>query len=89
MSNEEIIIGDKMIEARLKKKSNKLNISLDSLIERYIKIGLFMDDFYEPPQLTSEEVRELIRKDAERDRKRGIPPRKHNHDVFIGILNKD
>lgn len=79
-----MIINDKEIETRLKKKSAKLNISLDELIERYIKLGLFTDDYYEPPKLTSEEVKEIIRKDAERDRKRGIPPMKHNPDAFVG-----
>ena len=35
MSDNEIIIGDEMIEAKLREKSNKLNISIDELIDRY------------------------------------------------------
>ena len=51
-----IIIGDDMIENRLKEKSIKLGISVDELIDRYIRRGLYSDDYYESPQLTMEEL---------------------------------
>ena len=88
MSDKKILIGDKMIEEQLKEKSAKLGISLYELIDRYVKRGLFMDDYYEPPKLTREELEEICKKDVEKDRKRGIPPKKHNSDVFIGRWNK-
>ena len=77
-----------MLELELKEKSNKLNISVDKLINRYIKRGLFMDDYYEAPQLTLEELMELSRKYVEKDMKNGIPPKKHNFDGLIGICNR-
>lgn len=77
-----------MVEAHLKEKSAELNISLDDLVDRYIRRGLFMDDYYKPPKITAEEFMEMCRKDVEKDRKRGIRPKKHNFDVFIGRWNK-
>lgn len=88
MSDNEIIIGDEMIEAKLREKSNKLNISIDELIDRYIRRGLFCDDYYVPPKYTREEMLERGRKAVERDRKNGYPPMKHNFDVFVGRWNK-
>ena len=88
MSDNEIIIGDEIIEAKLGEKSNKLNISIDELIDRYIRRGLFCDDYYVPPKYTREEMLERGRKAVERDRKNGYPPMKHNFDVFVGRWNK-
>lgn len=87
--SQKIVIGDDMIEAQLKKNSNRLKISLDELIDRYIRRGLYCDDYYDPPQLTIDELREISKKEMEKDRKRGIQPKKHSFDVFIGICNKD
>ena len=81
-------IGNNMIEAQLLEKSDKLGISMDELIERYIKMGLYIDDYYEPPELTREEAIESIKKDAEEDRKNGIPPQKHDSSVFINRWSK-
>ena len=78
MSDNEIIIGDEIIEAKLREKSNKLNISR----------GLFCDDYYVPPKYTREEMLERGRKAVERDRKNGYPSMKHNFDVFVGRWNK-
>lgn len=78
------MIGDEMIETQLKEKSKKLNISISELISRYIKRGLYMDDYYEPPKLSREELLEISRKEVEKDKKRGIQPKKHNFDVFVG-----
>lgn len=88
MLDTEIILGDNMIENKLLEKSNILNISLEELTNRYIKFGLFEDDYYVPRQLTREELIEMSKRDVERDKKRGIPPKKHNFDVFIGMFDK-
>jgi len=56
MKVKKTVIGDKMIENRLKENSSKLGISVDELIDRYIRLGLFTDDYYTPPQLTREEL---------------------------------
>ena len=84
MSENEIDMGDKMLETRLKEKSAILNISIDELVDRYVKRGLFMDDYYEPPKITAEELLEMSKRDVEKDKERGIFPKKHNFDVFIG-----
>lgn len=88
MSDKKTLIGDRMLEAQVRQKSNTLNISLDDLIERYVKRGLFFDDYYEPPKRTREELIEMGKKAVEKDKKRGIPPKKHNFDVFVGRWNK-
>lgn len=88
MSDKNLVIGDGMIEAQLNEKSARLNISLEGLVDRYIRRGLFMDDYYKPPKLTYEELIEISKKNVEEDMKRGIPPRKHNFDVFVGRWNK-
>ena len=88
MSDNGTVIGDEMIEARLKIKSDILGISLDELIDRYIRRGLFCDDYYVPTKLTREELLERCRKEVEEDKKNGIPPKKHNFDVFIGRWSK-
>lgn len=59
MKVKKTVIGDQMIENRLKENSSKLGISIDELIDRYIRLGLFTDDYYEPPQLTREELIEI------------------------------
>lgn len=87
MFDKKIFIGDAMIEAQLKEKSGKLNISLEDLVDRYIRRGLFMDDYYKPRKLTIDELMEMSKKDLEKDMERGIPPKKHNFDVFVGIMN--
>ena len=76
MSDKKTVIGDEMIEAQLKENSNRLNISIDELIERYIRRGLFCDDYYEPPKLSREELIELSRKAVEKDRKKRISSKK-------------
>jgi hypothetical protein len=50
---------------------------------------LFFDDYYEPPKRTREELIEMGKKAVEKDKKRGIPPKKHNLDVFVGRWNND
>lgn len=89
MSDKKTIIADRMVEARLIETSNKLNISLDDLIERYISRELFTDDYYVPRQLTGDEFLEMSMRDVERDKKRGIFPKKRDSDVFIGRWNED
>lgn len=89
MSDKKIMIGDSLIEAKLLKTCGELDISLDELIDRYIRRGLYCDDYYDPPELTLSEIKEISRKEMEKDRKRGIKPKKHNFGVFIGRLNKE
>ena len=88
MSDKKTVIGDKMIEAQLEEKSNILNISLVELIDRYIRREYYVDEFYVPPKLTREELMEMSRRDVERDKKWGFPPKKHNFDAFIGRWNR-
>ena len=89
MSDKKTLIGDKMIETQLNEKSKMLGISVDELIDRYIRRGLFSDDYYTPPEYTREELIEMGKKSVEKDKKNGFPPKKHNFDVFVVILNKD
>lgn len=87
--SKKIIIGDEMIETQLIEKSKRLNISLCELIDRYIRIGLFIDeDLYEPPVYSREELNEMAKKAVEEDKKRGIMPKKHDFSVFINRWSK-
>ena len=83
MSNKKIIISDKMLETQLIENSNKLNISMDKLIERYIERGLYGDDYYKPPKLTLKELKEINKKELERERKMGLLPVKNDFDCFV------
>ncbi|MBQ8017068.1 MAG: hypothetical protein IJ258_03075 [Methanobrevibacter sp.] len=76
MSDKETLIGDEMIKAQLIKKSNKLGISLDELIERYIRRGLYGDDYYTQPQLSKKEIDEIFKRNMERDKKNSIPSKR-------------
>ena len=76
-----------VVEAKLREKSSELNISLEELVNRYVRRGLYCDDYYNPPKLTREELIEISKMESEKDRKRGIPPKKHNFDVFVGLIN--
>ena len=76
MSDKKTLIGDKMIEAQLNEKSKMLGISVDELIERYIKRGLYSDDYYVQPQLSKEEIDVIFTRNMERDMKNGISPKK-------------
>ena len=64
MSDKKTIIGDKMIQAQLEENSKKLGISIDELIDRYIKRGLYSDDYYMQPKLSREELDELSKKEV-------------------------
>lgn len=88
MSDKKIQISDKMIETQLKEKSNILNISLDGLIDRYVRREIYVDKFYVPPKRTRQELIEMGRKAVEEDKKRGIYPKKHNFDSFVGRWNR-
>lgn len=88
MSSEKTVIGDEMIESQLNEKSAILNISIDDLIDRYVKRELFTDDYYVPPVYTREEVLEMGRRAVEKDKKRGIPPAEHDFSVFVNRLSE-
>lgn len=89
MSDFEKKEGEKMVEAQIHQKSSILNLPLNNLITRYIMRGLFIDDYYEPPVRSEEEFIELTKRAVEKDKKRGIPPKKHNFDVFVGRFNRN
>ena len=84
MAEKQIVIGDKMIEDRLRKNSKKLNISIDELIDRYIRRGLYSDDYYKQPKLCKEKLKEIFNIDEEPGRN----SRKNNHfDELVGIYD--
>lgn len=63
--SEKIFIGDEMVETQLIQKSKRLNISLGELIDRYVRIGLFIDEgLYEPPIYSREELNEMAKKSS-------------------------
>ena len=89
MSEKKTLIGDEMVETQLIEKSKRLNISVDDLIERYIRFGLFIDlGLYEPPVYSREELNERAKKAVEEDKKRGIMPKKHDFGAFINRWSK-
>ena len=88
MSDKKTVISDKMLEAKLKEKSGILGITVDELINRHIRREIYLDDFYVPRKLTREELTEISKRDIEKDKKRGIFPKKHNSDFFVGLNNK-
>lgn len=84
MSDKKTVICDEKIDAQLKEKSDILNISVEELIDRYLRRELFTDNYFKPPEYTMEELLEMSRKAVEKDRKNGIPIKKHDFSVFIG-----
>lgn len=83
MTEKQIIIGDKMIEDRLKENSNKLNISIEELIDRYIRRGLYSDDYYKQPKLSKEKLKEIFKIDEEPGNENS--PKNHHFDELVGI----
>lgn len=84
MSDKKTRIGDEMVEAQLKEISNKLNISIDALIDQYIRIGLYMDDYYKAPKLSKEKLLEIFKLDEE--------PKKselRNKNPLVGIYRNE
>lgn len=63
---------DENMETRIMKNALKLNISAVDLIDRYVRRELYMDDYYKRPQLSKDEIIEILKKDAENDKKNGI-----------------
>ena len=76
MSGKKTVIGDEMIETQLNEYSKKLNISVDELIERYIKRGLYSDNHYLERKVTLEELDRINKLDMERDQKKWNPSKK-------------
>ena len=60
MSDKKTLIGDKMIEAQLNEKSKMLDISVDELIDRYIRRGIYRDNYYEQTPLSEEKLSNVI-----------------------------
>lgn len=76
------------METRLKEYSEKLNISVDELIDRYIRQEIAVDtNCFIKPIMSLEKLKEISKKEAERDRKNGIFPKPHGKSL-IGICNK-
>lgn len=61
MSDKKSVIGDEMVNAKLKAISKKLNISIDDLINQYIKRGLYRDLYYEDTPLSKKRLSEVIK----------------------------
>ncbi len=85
MSDKKTVIGDEMIESQLKENSNRLNISVDELIERYIRRGLYRDDYYKPPKMSQKKLLDLFNLDEEPSKKRKNHPKKSSMDSIIDI----
>lgn len=60
MSGQKTVIGDKMIIEQLKENSQKLDISVDELIERYVRRGLYKDLYYKNNPLCKRRLSEVI-----------------------------
>ena len=46
MSDKKTVICDEKIDAQLKEKSDILNISVEELIDRYLRRELFTDNYF-------------------------------------------
>lgn len=77
-----------MMKTKLKENAEKLNISVSDLIDRYIKRELYSDDYYVAPSLSTEEIEEMLKKDVELDKKRGIVRTMPFSDSLVGMCNK-
>ena len=92
MSDKKItIVGDDMLETRLRKNSEKLNISISELIDRYIRRALYHEYFYKPKPITWEEWKERSKRNVEKDKKRGIQPCDNTgmDEIFIRMAYPD
>lgn len=63
------------MEERIIKNASRLNISVYDLIDRYIRRELAIDNGFRKRQMSFDELKERLERDAERDRKRGIFPK--------------
>ncbi|WP_406537074.1 hypothetical protein [Methanobrevibacter sp.] len=72
MSEKIKILVDENMETRIIENALKLNISAVDLIDRYVRRELYMDDYYKRPKLSKDEIIEILKKDAENDKKKGI-----------------
>lgn len=89
MSDKYNIQCDNMMETRLKENSKKLNISVFDLIDMYIRRELCVDNNYlKKPKLSFEQLKEISKRDVERDMKNGIFPKSHGNSL-VGICNRD
>ena len=52
----------KTVKEQLNIISKKLDITVEELIEMYIKRGLYIDDYYDPSKRTREELIEILKK---------------------------
>ena len=75
MSKKIKIVGDEFMEGRIIKNASRLNISVHDLIDRYIRRELAIDNGFRKRQMSFDELKERLERDAERDKKRGIFPK--------------
>ncbi|WP_407421515.1 hypothetical protein [Methanobrevibacter sp.] len=87
MSDKKIIFGDEMIENQLKENSEKLNISVEELVDRYIRRGLYTDDYYKQPKLSKEKLKEIFKIDDDVNMEENNSRKKGNMDSIIGIYD--
>ena len=83
-----IVRSDESMEKELEEKSALLNISVDDLIDRYIRREMYREDFYVSPKRTLEELLEISRQEAEKDKKKGIYAKERTLDFFVGLNDK-
>lgn len=62
----------KMIEEELSEKSKMLDITVDKLIDRYIRRGLYKDLFYGNTPLTKHRLSEVVKIDKSNRTKRDM-----------------
>ena len=86
MSDKKIIFGDEMIENQLKENSEKLNISVEELVDRYIRRGLYTDDYYRQPKLSKEKLKEIFKIEDNVNMKENNS-KKGNMDSIVGIYD--
>ena len=88
MTDNKTIIHDKMLETQLKEIVQELNISIDELIDRYIRRGVYVDyGYHNPKRITEEELLRTHAKRIQKDIEKGYRPKKHNFDFLIGIIH--
>ena len=88
MSDKKTVIGDKMINAQLKEYSNKLNISVDDLINQYIRRGVYRDLYYEQCNISKEKLQEIFKLDNTSPKPKRIQ-KENSMDTLIDIYISD
>lgn len=65
-----------MLETQLKEIAGELNISIDELINRYIRRGVHVDyGFHKPKRITEEDLLRTHEKRIQKDIEKGYTPK--------------